>query len=427
MNFFRKHLPNFETKENRATVAMLVNSFKSEYPAKDYLRLLRDGYERNPVGRFCVDKISTSVGQVPMKVQQLVDGEYVDTIDKSGKELQKLLNRPSLYQTGREFKEQIMRHHLIAGTAFLSRMDPDQPLASGAQRVNSAIPTELYTLPPHLVTQNFSQGGLSSYWFSAPFGRVTFYNNVLATNPAELSMVAEFRVGSPLNDLTGLSPLASAVADIDILNEGKLHNLSFLKNGMRAGGILSFLKTLSGKSKNSIKRQLSENHTGSINAGRPLVIEGEEVKWTETSVNSKDADYILLSESSAKALCLSIGVPTIFLGIKGDSTYANVEEANKAFWLDTVSYYSNGLAEQLTDWLCPLYGRPDVYKVVPDYTTIPAMQAAKTQQSKEVDGFSFLTINEKRDVFGVGPIEGGDKLSEPKEPKEEPEEVKKKE
>lgn len=407
MNFnpFKKFL---DTKENSATVSMMVNGFRIEYPAKSYLILLRDGYERNPVGRFCVDKIARSVGTVPFKVQKST-GKGKDEFEDVGSDhpMQKLISKPSIYHTEREFKETITKHALIGGTAFIGRLDPNQPLSEKIQRANEVMPTELYTLPPQLVKQVLTKGTIAEYWFESPYGRVTYKNNILATTPANMSLLVEFRIGNPRDDLSGLSPLASAAADIDIINEGKLYNLGFLKNGMRPSGILSFLKTLGKPAKNDIRKQLDERHTGSINAGRPLITEDSEVKWHELNVSQKDADYIQLNQESSKSLALSIGVPPIFLGIKGDSTYSNYEEANKAFWLETASYYCDALAEQFTDWLAPLYGRPGEYRVIPDYSDVPAMISAQVAEIKDLDVY---TINEKRARFGLEPLEGGDVL-----------------
>lgn len=393
-----------EQKMSRAEMAVMINGLRVEYPAKDYLILLRDGYKRNAVGRFCVDRIARSVGSVPIKVRRKRPDGTTEAVTNSP--LQRLLDNPSIYLTERELKEQAIRHLLIGGTGFLARLDPDQPLSRKVQRVTKAKPAELYLLPPQHMRQVFKGGSLAEYEYTSPEGIVRFYNDAAASNAAEMSMIAELRITDPMDDLKGSSPLAASAADIDILNESKLHNLSTIKNGMRTSGILSFAKRLGDDARRMIRGQLENEYQGPNNSGKPLVVEGEDVKWTETGISPKDADFIQMTQESAKAMCLSLGVPPIFLGIKGDSTYSNYREANKAFWLDTVSYYVGMLCEQLTDFLCPLYGRDLV--IEPDYSGVPAMQDAKVDQATSIKDLDFMSKNEKRAVLGLPAVEGWD-------------------
>ena len=50
---------------------------------------------------------------------------------------------------------------------------------------------------------------------------------------------------------------------------------------------------------------------------------------------------------------LSVGVPPMLLGIPGDNTYANMQEANRVFWRQTVIPLVQKTAAALGGWLAP--------------------------------------------------------------------------
>ena len=45
----------------------------------------------------------------------------------------------------------------------------------------------------------------------------------------------------------------------------------------------------------------------------------------------KDMDFIEAKHGAARDIALAFGVPPMLLGIPGDNTYANYQEANRAF------------------------------------------------------------------------------------------------
>ena len=50
----------------------------------------------------------------------------------------------------------------------------------------------------------------------------------------------------------------------------------------------------------------------------------------------KDMDFIEAKHSASRDIALAFGVPPMLLGIPGDNTYANYQEANRAFYRLTV-------------------------------------------------------------------------------------------
>ena len=59
------------------------------------------------------------------------------------------------------------------------------------------------------------------------------------------------------------------------------------------------------------------------------------------SLSPKDMDFIEAKHAAAREIALAFGVPPMLLGIPGDNTYSNYQEANRAFWRQTVLPLAN--------------------------------------------------------------------------------------
>ena len=72
-----------------------------------------------------------------------------------------------------------------------------------------------------------------------------------------------------------------------------------------------------------------------MRAGRPLLLEGG-LDWKAMGLSPKDMDFVEAKNGAARDIALAFGVPPMLLGIPGDNTYANYQEANRAFYRLTV-------------------------------------------------------------------------------------------
>ena len=78
------------------------------------------------------------------------------------------------------------------------------------------------------------------------------------------------------------------------------------------------------------------------------------------SLSPKDMDFLEASwrsransgHAAAREIALAIGVPPMLLGIPGDNTYSNYQEANRAFYRQTIIPLATRIATTLTTWLC---------------------------------------------------------------------------
>ena len=89
----------------------------------------------------------------------------------------------------------------------------------------------------------------------------------------------------------------------------------------------------------------------------------------------------------------------MLLGIQGDATYANYQEANRAFFRLTVLPLATRVAAALADWLSEFSG--EALELKPDLDQVPALAAERDAQWARVSQASFLTDAEKRTLLGL--------------------------
>jgi HK97 family phage portal protein len=157
-----------------------------------------------------------------------------------------------------------------------------------------------------------------------------------------------------------------------------------------------------------LKRELEGTYQGSANAGRPLVLEGG-LDWKAMSLSPKDMDFLEAKHTAAREIALAFGVPPMLLGIPGDNTFANFQEANRVFFRQTVLPLASRVGASIAQWLAPQFG--DGIRVMIDTDRIDALSADRAALWDRVSNAAFLTLNEKRDAVGYGPVEGGDRLA----------------
>ena len=107
-------------------------------------------------------------------------------------------------------------------------------------------------------------------------------------------------------------------------------------------------------------------------------------------------------------MTLAFGVPPMLLAIRGDNTSSNYQEANRAFWRQTVLPLANRITNALTQWLAPSV-RADLTPT-PDVDRIEALSPDRAALWDRVTKAPSLTVNEKRAATGDGALTGGDAL-----------------
>jgi HK97 family phage portal protein len=375
-----------EAKTSRtARLLAFESGGRARWTPRDYAALAREGYLKNAVVHRAVKLVAENAGSVAYLV-------FEGDTEHNAHPLLDLLARPNPRQDGAAFLENLHAHLLLSGNAYIEAV-----MLDGAVR-------ELYTLrPDRMRVVPGSDGWPQAYEYHVG-GRSVRFDQAAPLPP--ILHVTHFH---PLDDHYGLAPLEAAAVAVDTHNAAAKWNKALLDNAARPSGALVYSgpdgAVLSESQFVRLKRELEDTYQGSANAGRPLLLEGG-LDWKAMSLTPKDMDFLEAKHNAAREIALAFGVPPMLLGIPGDNTYANYQEANRVFWRATVLPLAARVGQALAQWLAPVFG-PSL-RVVVDTDRIEALNADRAALWTRVTAAPFLTVNEKRAAIGYAPIEGGD-------------------
>ncbi len=88
----------------------------------------------------------------------------------------------------------------------------------------------------------------------------------------------------------------------------------------------------------------------------------------------------------------------MLIGIPGDNTYANYQEANRAFYRLTVLPLVNRTAARLCGWLAPIFGVG--LRLEADLDRIAGLADERDALWTRIGAASFLSDEEKREAVG---------------------------
>ena len=214
----------------------------------------------------------------------------------------------------------------------------------------------------------------------------------------------------PQDDHYGLSPMQAAASAVDVHNAASRWSKALLDNAARPSGAIVYRGsdgqgTLSADQYDRLISEMESYHQGARNAGRPMLLEGG-LDWKPMGFSPSDMEFQKVKEAAAREIATAFGVPPMMLGIPGDATYANYQEANRAFYRLTVLPLATRVTAALAEWLGRFDGQ--VVQLRPDLDQIPALAAEREAAWRRIGEADFLTDAEKRALLGLPPlVEGG--------------------
>ena len=384
-----KNLLAPESKSSRVAKLLAFESGgRARWSPRDYAGLAREGYLGNAVVHRCVRLIAENAASCSYLV-------FEGAQERDAHPLALLLARPNPRQDGSVLLETLYAHLLLAGNAYV------EAVALGDQV------RELYALRPDRIKVVPGPDGWAEAYDYAVAGRSVRFDQLAARVPPILHLT----FFHPLDDHYGLAPIEAAATAIDTHNAAARWNKALLDNSARPSGALVYSgpegAVLNDQQFDRLKRELEATYQGSVNAGRPLLLEGG-LDWKAMSMSPKDMDFLETKHTAAREIALAFGVPPMLLGIPGDNTFANYQEANRVFWRQTVLPLANRVGASLAQWLAPQFG--DDARLMIDADRIDALSSDRAALWARVSNAEFLTPNEKREAVGYAPVEGGDRL-----------------
>lgn len=220
--------------------------------------------------------------------------------------------------------------------------------------------------------------------------------------------VVWFRHFNPLDEYSGLSPMAPLRLSADLGVAASKSNRAVFRNAMNFGRVGLTLKTDNPTDVQieEFYTRLKKRYTGTENEWRPPVF-GMDVDVKDLGFSAKEMEYLSTLRWSLEEVARAYDVPKIMLEDLERSTYANVDAAERIFWRN-ISTYLQFLAAETNEMLSPDFG-PNL-EMRFDTSGIEALQpnldAIALRQREDVKS-GIVTVNEARAERGLEPVSWG--------------------
>ena len=378
--FGRASRPHAVKASAAAPVMAFHGTGRAVWTPRDVRSMARTGYEQNPVGFRAVRMVAEAAAALPMVLSEgnarLVEHPVLQ-----------LLTRPNPGQDGQSFLEALYGHLQLSGNAYIE----------GAAHDVRGLPRELHVLRSDRVRVVPGADGCPMA-FEYTVGSKTHRWSM----SADVRPILHLKGFAPHDDHYGISPLAAAAASIDIHNAAARWSKALLDNAARPSGAIVFQGkdggVMSEEQYERLTREIEDNHSGAANAGRPMLLEGG-LDWRPMGFSPSDMEFLKTKEGAAREIALAFGVPPMLLGLPGDNTYANYQEANRAFYRQTILPLVRKTADALAGWLNQAQGVQ--IRLEPDLDQVSALAPERDALWKRVTEADFLDEEEKRRLLGL--------------------------
>lgn len=353
---------------------------------RNFEELAREGYQRNPIVYACLRKIAQGVSSIPVNL-------YQGKNEIEDHPLLRLIARPNPEMTQADFIAALIIPYLLGGNAYV-------------ERVGITSVRELYPLrPDRMKIITGSRGWPSAFDYEVGGQSRRF---PVRSGPMDCD-VLHLRQYNPLNDFYGQGCIEASAYAVDIHNETSKWAKGLVQNSARPSGAFvvkpsgdGAASTLGEAQFQRLKEELTATHSGATNSGKPMLLEGG-LEWAAMGLTPQEMDFINTRREMAREIALTFGVPPLVLGIPGDNTYSNYQEANAAFFRETVIPLAQQIYARLSQWLTPGMGIEDA-ELRPDLDEIPALAEERQAVWDKVSSASdTLTVDERRAAIGYKP------------------------
>lgn len=389
------------TDQNQLTRALYDMVSKGTALTKDskLTQYVEKGYQGNADVFGILLKLANKFASVPKKlVQVMPDGSEQDIRNE---EIENLLKRPNYYQSYSEFQRSWFLYKYTTGSAIVYAPKYENGINQGKVNLDglSMFPTQNTSIhtggdrePIDYYTLDLNQSyriQKEDVWHE----RIT---NLVQMNG---------------ENFMGISPLKTAVNQINILNSGAELTAGMYQGG-HPPGILA--KETDGHNESTPKDQeeafrshYKRKYLSNPEDSKVPVFTMGKIQWVKIGYDSiRDLQVIEMSEHGVRVLCRVLGVAPQLFGDTGASTYNNMQEAQRAMWEDLLIPEINSFYEGLNDEIICAYG--DNIKVVPMFDKIPALQEDREMAARVYDigvKNGSYTPNEFREKLGDEPKE----------------------
>lgn len=373
-----------------------------EQPSPNYRTYAEDGYGKNSLIYACIKEKATSIAALnPMVVRR--DGTVANR-----HRVTELLTDPNDYQDGQDFLELMMTQYEAAGNVYI-HMVPVSDIPERRRRFATYPVQELELIRPDYVT--IEPG--------AKRENDTFVVTVEGVVKRRIPRAQMIHIHEPhlLNDFYGLPKIALLTREGAIDLQMSDFELSFFRNAGVPMGMLQVKGRISAEEIAETKNRFRSAYNGVRKWFDLLVLNQDQATYTPMGFKQSDMEMDSTRAHVESRICSVFGVPPVIVGARlamsGGGTTFTYEDAEHAFWAETMVPAAMRFARGFTKHLLPKFAttRDDGAEVTFDFTSVRALQEDRSRKLREVvrlvltGGF---TVNEALTICGLPAQQDGD-------------------
>jgi len=391
----------------------------SNYPMQnvDADGQVHDGYMYNPDVYAVVNKILSAATTVEWELLEVKDNaqhdkwrntslerkaynpsqaiktksEGYEKVTDPSNQLYRLLQRPNPMQSFKDWISNVLGYKLITGNTFIHGIE----LKRG---VNAGLFNEMWVMPAQLMQIKASQRRIIEYY--RLMSNATDYVDF---KPEEVVHMKYFNPDfrSPENHLWGLSPLIAGSRVVKQSNEAYTANESLLKNAGASGVLSVDPEHMTEEQAQRLQDRYQREYGGSYNRGK-IIIAGGSMNWQQIGLSPVDLNILESQKMSLRDLCNIYEVSSALFNDPDNNTYANMQEARKALYMEKVFPELDVVRDELNRWLVSRYNQVMGTNYYLDYNiySVPAVQDDVKKLVESVWNAYWLTGNERRMAMG---------------------------
>ena len=376
----------------------LKDFFKFGQGSKNTKAYLKS-YSKNPLVYMVVNKISQTTASMP----RVVYDDKGNEIENS--ELKKLIENPNSEQSQIEFNEEVNESLLLAGNAYI--------LYSNDSEL-SLVKSTLHVLKPDNVEHIFKNNVLIRYDYTDEFGNIQKYdvNDVLHIKTSNIVKDSNNHYSK------GLSPLEAGWIIIQSSNQKFEAEASIFKNR----GIIGIISTAGDtpmlpEERDQMQKEY-DSEMGGAEKFNKIKISSTKLNYMQTGMTPTDLKLLEGIVSSLRLICSLFGMPSVIFNDTANSSYNNYSTAVAVSYSDVYVPLANKIDQKMSSFLSAKLKVNEFIKVdsskvdgIKQSTNAVAQALVDLPQLLSTSIVADMTQNERREIVGLEPKDGGDTIT----------------
>ena len=316
--------------------------------------------------------VGDAVSSLPVRVQDS-KGDKVSGDAIKNKAVQSFLYNPNPLDSNSELIKQLVNYLVMDGAGYIHKTD-------------SVLGNNDYWV---LMSQNIKPiaGGIDEPVIKRYDSHTG--TGIIHYPPESIIHVRDF---NPENRIIGMSRISAGVSEVEFAEQMGNYKNSLYANKATIPGALSTDGSLTDEQFARLKKQFNEEHAGTDNAGKNLILEAG-LKYTPMAFSPTDLGIIQSESMTESKISSLIGVPPELLNLTDQKNYANYSEARKGFYIETVLPTGKQVWSILNRYFFP----DGNYKFIIDKTEIDVLRP----DAAELNTSWWMTPNQKRAAAGL--------------------------